>query len=451
MPLSFRQAGNLFVAGPNIGIYPSGNSFAISGSASGGGGAIISGTNLGTGIAVFSGVSGTNMLFRTIRAGSNAGVFLSGNDIIFSATTGTINGVTAVTNVGGGIIVASSVTSGALISRTISGSGGIDVIESGNLVVVRPSSTLTANRFLIAGTGGAITTNEAYQVDASLGTMALGFSTSQSNTTTRLLLAQGSSTISQIRFTAFAARYLSATAGDIFYNSTSGNSLFFNKTTTLQTPFIFKDNNFSLTSSSLTFRILETDTGGTINAVRNFQEFGVFNSITSTTISGTAELNVFNTGTTVLVGTSILKASSDSVNPQLVTGKKFRFNARGTIETTASAGNLIARMKLGSVLIASSSTSLQDSISANSYFEINGTFTIRSQGNTGVVLGSAYMLTDNNNFVSGGSNTVGVRAITTTGSTIATTADTAFNFTLQNETQANNIYVINEATLEYLN
>ena len=141
MPLSFRQAGSLFVAGPNINIYPSGNTFAISGSASGGGGGsgvtgltsagtgnrlifssltnnntvlvqkslsagtgiaiidsgtgtltfsststasgtIISGTNAGTGVAIFSSASGSNLVFRRILSGSNIGVYLSGNDIV---------------------------------------------------------------------------------------------------------------------------------------------------------------------------------------------------------------------------------------------------------------------------------------------------------------------------------------------------------------------------------
>jgi hypothetical protein len=49
MPISFKQAGSLFVAGPNINIYPSGNTFAISGSASGGGGGITGLTSAGTG------------------------------------------------------------------------------------------------------------------------------------------------------------------------------------------------------------------------------------------------------------------------------------------------------------------------------------------------------------------------------------------------------------------
>jgi len=557
MPLSFRQAGNLFVAGPNINIYPSGNTYAISGSASGGGGVtgltsagtgnrlvfssittnntvlvqkslsagtgvaitedidgtiiintttpligtyvsaitsagtgnrliissitnnnliyktisagtgisitesngtltfsassgsgtIISGTNIGTGVGVFSGVSSTNLVFRTIKQGSNAGVFLSGNDIIISATTGAINGITAITNVGGGILVASSVTSSALISRTISGANGIDVVESGNLVLIRPSNS-TPNRFYIAGTGGLLTTGDFFQLDSTVGTAAFGFTSNQNNVTSRLLIAAGTGAISHLRLTSFAAAYSGASNGDIWYNSASGNSLFFNKGTSSPTPFIFKDNNYSLTSTTNSNFII-INSAGTISASRYIPiSLGIFNSITSTTISGTSEISILNTGSTVLIGTNVLNSSSHGTVPQLITGKKYRFNARGTVTTSSSADLLEAKLKLGSVIIASSSTSLQNSISSK-YFEIDCTFTIRSQGASGKVIGSGKMMTDATYLVA---STSPIAPITSLGEiTINTTVDTAFNFTLKNTTQVNNIYTINEATLEYLN
>lgn len=447
MPLSFKQAGNVFVSGPNINIYPSGNSYAISGSGGSSTGTIISGTNIGTGVGVFSSVSSTNLVFRTIRAGNNAGVFLSGNDIVFSATTGAINGVTAVTNIGGGIAVASAVTAGALISRTISGANGIDAIESGNLVIVRPSSTLSSNRFVIAGTGGALTTNEFFQVDSTVGTVAFGFNSDQSNVTSRLLLAAGSGSISQIRLTPFSAPYTSTTTtGDIWYNSTSGNSLFFNKSANAPTPFIFKDNNYSLIGTS-NARILQVNSAGTINSLGYLTNLGIFNSIISTTITGTSELSVFNSGSTFLIGTNILNSSTHGSTPQLISGKKYRFNARGIINTDASPGSLLAKMKLGSVIVASSATALQSSINAN-FFEIDCTFTIRSAGSSGTVIGSGKMLTDFQYLVSA---TSPIAPVTSLGlRTINTTVDTVFDFTLENTTLGN-IIIINEATLEYLN
>ena len=445
MPLSFKQAGSLFVAGPNINIYPSGNTFAISGSASGGGGTIISGTNVGTAVAVFSGVVGTNMLFRTIRAGANAGVFLSGNDIVFSATTGSINGVTAVTNLGTGIAVASAVTAGALISRTISGANGIEAVESGNLVIVRPFN-LTANRFVIAGTGGALTTSDFFQLDSTVGTAAIGFNAPESNTTSRLLIAAGTGVISQLRFTPFSARYSSATAGDITYNSTSGNSLLFNKTTTLQTPFIFKDNNYSLTSATIGNRLVEVDTSGTLNSTRFFNTLGVFNVITSTTISGTSELSTINTNNSFIIGSTLLNSSSHGTNPQLLTGKKYRFNAKGYINSDVSPGNLTSKLKLGSVIIASAITALQTNINGD-FFEIDCTFTIRNTGASGNVIGSGKMLTDAALL----STASPIAPITSLGQvTIDTTTDKIFDLTLQFSDLGNEI-LINEATLEYLN
>jgi hypothetical protein len=278
--------------------------------------------------------------------------------------------------------------------------------------------------------------------------MTIGFNSPQNNVTSRLLIAGGSATVSQIRLTAFASGYTSTTTtGDIWYNSTSGNSLFFNKTANAPTPFIFKNNNYSLTGVTDN-RILQADTAGTINAVTYFGQLGVFNSITSTTISGTSELSVINTGSTVLIGTNILNSSTHGTTPQLIAGKKYRFNAKGTITTAASsAGNLIARMELGSVIIASSSTSLQTSISSK-YFEIDCTFTIRSQGASGTVIGSGKMLTDNQYLAS---STSPISPITSQGVvTLNTTVDTAFDFTLQFSDGGNNIN-INEATLEYLN
>ena len=453
MPLSFKQAGSLFVSGPNINIYSSGTQYAISASASGSG-SIISGTNAGTGVAIFSAASGSNLVFRRILSGSNIGVYLSGNDIVISGATGAINGVTGITNIGGGSNVLSSVTSGVLIARTISGSNGIEAVESGSNILVRPINT-TANRLFIAGTGGLLTTNDFYQIDATNGTITLGFNTPTSNATSRLLLAAGSSTISQLRFTSFATAYAGATQGDIWYNSTSGNSLFFNKTTSSPTPFIFKDNNYSLTSAtpSLTAsssnKLVEVDTTGTLFATRFFTTLGVFNVITSTTISGLSELSTINTNNSFIIGSTLLNSSSHGTNPQLLTGKKYRFNAKGLITTTAtSAGNLIAKMKLGSVLVASSTTALQTSISSK-YFEIDCTFTIRNTGTSGTTVGSGKILTDAQYLNLSFSPIV---PITSLGSvTINTTVDTVFDFTLQNSSNANNIYIINEATLEYLN
>jgi hypothetical protein len=429
--------------GTGIAIIDSGTGTLTFSSTSTSTGTIISGTNAGTGVAIFSSASGSNLVFRRILSGSNIGVFLSGNDIVISGTSGAINGVTGITNVGTGSILLSSVTSGVLIARTISGSNGIEVIESGSNILVRPLNT-TANRLYIAGTGGALTVDNNFQVDAVNGTMSIGTAVS---TTSRLLIANGTAAISQIRLTAFPNAYTTATAGDIWYNSTSGNTLFFNKSTSAPTPFIFKDNNYALTSSTVGNRLVEVDTLGTLSSARFFNNLGVFNVITSTTISGTSELSTINTNNSFIIGSTILNSSSHGTNPQLLTGKKYRFNAKGLITTAAIPANLIAKMKLGSVLVASSTTALQSSISSK-YFEIDCTFTIRNTGTSGATIGSGKMLTDNALL----STLSPMAAITSLGEVaINTTVDTTFDFTLQNDTNPNNIYIINEATLEYLN
>ena len=502
MPISFKQAGNLFVAGPNITIFPSGNTFAISGSASGSGGSgvtgvtsagtgnrlvfsgtivnnnlvqkslsagtgiaiidsgtgtltfsstststgtIISGTNAGTGTGIFSGVTGTNLVFRTIKAGANATVFTSGNDIIISATTGTLSGVTAVTNTGGAANVLSSITNNTLFARTLSGSNGIDTTESGNVILVKPTNT-TANRLFIAGTGGLLTTDDEFQINTTNGTMSIGFTSEQNNTTSRLLIAAGTGAISQIRLTKQPATYSATTTdGDIWY-TTSGNTLKFYKST-VATDFIFKDNNLAF-SGSTDLKILEADSTGTLSSTRNLIAFGVFNAISSLTISNTATSVSIITNS--IIGSQTLLSSTDSRNAQLIAGKKYRFNAKGTIQTYSTAGQFNVNFRLGSVIIASSATfTLANSILANSYFEIDTTFTIRTQGTGGTVNGSGKMLTDHTSF-DGFSQ---IKGITSLGNvTLDTTSPRLFDcyvtFTTAN---TNNKVIINEATLEYLN
>jgi hypothetical protein len=506
MPLSFRQAGNLFIAGPNINIYPSGNTFAISGSASGGGGGgsgvtgltsagtgnrlifsaitsnntvlvqksisagtgvaiieasdgtltfsatsaggsgtIISGTNVGTGVGIFSGVAGTNLVFRTIKAGSNATVYTSGNDILISATTGTINGATGITNTGGAASVLSSITNNTLIARTLSGSNGIDTTQSDGVISIKPTNT-TANRFYIAGTGGLMTTSDFFQLDSTNGTAAIGFNTPTANSSAKLLIEAGSATQSQIRLTKFATNVTSPIDGDIWY-ATSGNTLKFYKNTT-PTDFIFRDNNIALTGVT-DLKILESDSTGTLSSTRNLVAFGVFNAISSVTIASTNASS--STISNSIIGSQTLLSSTDAKNPQLIAGKKYRFNARGTIQSKSSGpGTFNVNFRLGSIVIASSATfTLTNSIPANSYFEIDTTFTIKTQGTGGTVNGSGKMLTDATSI----DTTSQIKAINSLGDvTVDTTASRLFDCHVTFGTSdSTNKVVINESTLEFLN
>ena len=299
MPLSFKQAGNTFIAGPNINIYPSGNTFAISGNAtntgttgfsgitsagtgqfliassitnnnlvyktlsgaggfsiidnglglltftsstSSGSGTIISGTNLGTGTGVFCGLTTTvsandTMRFANLSGGPNFSVALNDNDEIFVDRGQTV--INSFRNEGGGAKILSSITATrSLLARTLSGVG-FNIITASTVVSIRPTNT-TANRFYIAGTGGLMTTSDFFQLDSSVGTMTIGFNTPTSNSSTRLLIAANTATISQVRLSSFGTNVTSPTDGDIWYNSV-GNSLKFYKSTQT-TDFIFRDN-----------------------------------------------------------------------------------------------------------------------------------------------------------------------------------------------------------------
>ena len=500
MSLSFRQAGNLFVAGPNISIYPSGNTFAISGSASGsttgvetittiGNGefsiassvtnnnlvyralsaagnfgivestgtltftasssssGIISGTNIGTGTGVFCGLTTTvsandTMRFANLLGGPNFSLALNNDGEIFVDRGSTV--ITSFKNVGDGTEIFSTITTNnrVLVARTLSGVGFNVITAATDVVSIRPTNT-TASRFYISDSTNILTTNSNFNQETVGGGIGIGTAASVSS---RLLIAAGSATQSQIRLTKFATNITSPIDGDIWYQS-SGNTLKFQKSTA-ETDFIFRDANIALTGLT-DLRILEADSTGTISSSRNLVAFGVFNAISSLTIA-----NIIVSSSTIsnsIAGSQTLLSSTDIKNSQLIAGKKYRFNARGTIQTHSSAGAFNVNFRLGSVVIASSATfTLQNSIPANSYFEIDTTFTIKTQGTGGTVNGSGKMLTDYTNLESSGSQ---IKSITSLGDvTLDTTASRLFDCHVTFTTAStNNRIVINESTLEFLN
>jgi hypothetical protein len=510
MPLSFRQAQGAFTAGPNISIYPSGNTFAISGSASGGGGitgTYVSGlTNISGGINVISsitnnnlvnkpltggsnvsvyenngvifisaatgggGITGTyvsgitsagtgnilllssitnnNLVQRSISGGPNTTVYLNNNTIFISAATGGGSGtITSGTSLGGGSNVFSGVSSTNLVFRSLSGASGLQTAESGNLVLVRPATT-TANHFYVGNAGAtAMVQSSIIQLDQNSNTIGINAAAS---TSTRLLFPVQVAGVSPLRFTSSSVVITAPVNGDVWYSSV-GDTLQFRKNT-LNTDFIFKDNNISLSSSTSSSRIMEVSSGGTLTASRFLQPFGVFNSVTTITITNTTnEVSIIPTGTS-LIGSATLQAST-SVTAHLVTGKKFRFTANGTINTkNSSPGDLTARMKLGSAVIASiSGFTLHADLKppSNSFF-IDSTFTIRTASSGGTVVGFGSLQTDNSHLVQSGPN---IACLANLGQiTVDCTTDKIFDFTFQFETaNSSNTITINEATLEYLN
>lgn len=172
----------------------------------------------------------------------------------------------------------------------------------------------------------------------------------------------------------------------------------------------------------------------------------IFNNLSNITSGNTTtEFSIINT---TVRGTTSLSASTATTYPQQTTGRRYRFTANGTIQSHSSAGNLIARMKLGSVLLASSTTSMHNSIPANTTFYIEASFTIRTEGSSGTVQSRGIMHITHTNFVGSGSNSAPINPVTTS---IDTRTAKTFDFTLQFGTaNASNTITINEATLEYL-
>jgi hypothetical protein len=502
MPLSFRQLGNLFVAGPNINIYPSGNTFAISGNAtntgttgfsgitsagtgqfliassitnnnlvyktlsgaggfsiidnglglltftsstSSGSGTIISGTNIGTGTGVFCGLTTTvssndTMRFANLSGGPNFSVALNDNDEIFVDRGQTV--INSFRNEGGGAKILSSITATrSLVARTLSGVG-FNVITASTVVSIRPTNT-TASRFYISDSTGLLTTSSLFGQDSTNGTIGVG---TAALTTSRMAILANSTTVSQLRLQKSSFSVTSPNDGDIYY-ITTGNTLKFEKGT-VETDFLFKDSNYSLTSVTNN-KILIISSSGTIST-KNVVDFGIFNTVSSLTISDTASETSIISTELVTGNTKTLLSSADLTNPQLVVGKKFRFNAKGTIQTTGSV-NLTVKMKLGSTILANTgSLALTSSISASTYFEIDSTFTIRTTGATGTVIGSG-KITSDTNLVNGVTSKF-VNIATQNELTIDTTSDKIFDVTAQFGTaNINNSITIYEATLEYLN
>jgi hypothetical protein len=396
--------------------------------------------------------SGTDFTFGILSGtgtvsviSTTAGYLISGASS--SGGTSSFTGITTASTVGGGISLISAITNNNLRLNSISGTAGMVVNAASNgLITFRGPNT--ANRVFVTDASGNMINSASLQVDNTNGTLGIGVAAA---TTARLLLPVTTATLAPLRFGKTATDYTGAVDGSIWY-LTAGNTLKFYKSN-IATDFIFKDNNNSLSGTSNN-RVLQADSGGTISAIAGITNFGVFNMLTSVTITDTtSETSILNTGTTVFNGTNILNSSSNLTQPQLVTGKKYRFTANGTITTDSSAGDLTARLKLGSLVIASiSGFNLHNSISAPNNFYIESSFTIRTQGASGTVIGSGSLETDHHLLRSNpqGNSFVGLNNLGSV--TLDTTSDRAFDFTFQFGTaSANNIITINEATLEFLN
>jgi hypothetical protein len=449
MPLSYKQLGNTFISTPSVTIYTSGTQYFISASSTGSG-TIISGINIGTNansISFFSGLTNITdpndtLVFRNLLAGTNINIALSTSndgDILISRGSPTL--VNQISNIGGGSNVLSAISiSNILFARTISGTSGLVSSNpaSPTILLFRTTNT-TASRLYISNATSQLTTDTNFQINTTTGSLGIG--SLGVSTTSRLLIAAGTGAISHFRLTPFASTIISPIDGDIWY-STSGNTLKFYKNN-ISTDFIFKDNNISLTG--ITNSILQVNTAGTISQ-RYINSLGVFNALSSVTISNTAsETSIISSN---LIGSNTLLASTSEYNSQLGIGRKFRFNARGTIDTVDNV-NLNIRVKLGSTVISSSSTISVGSFDPySSEIEIDATFTIR---NSGLVVCSGKIM-----FLTFPPSTIGgdpvIFGLYSQDATIDTTSDKLFDCTAQFDiADPTNIITITESTLEILN
>lgn len=456
MPLSFNQLGNLFIQGQDISIYPLGNSYAISANTTGGGGGtIISGRNVGTGTGVFCGLTTTissndTLAFYNLSGGNEVGISINDdNEIVISRGRTVVN---TVSNQGGGAKVFTGITVTTLLARTISGAAGLtsalfnsagtgatSAITANTLVRLAPTNT-TANRFYIEDSTGVFTTNSNFNVDATNGNIGIGIATVA---TSRLLLPSGTVAVSQIRLTPFANEPTNPSDGSIWF-STSGNTLKLERGTN-PSNFIFKDNNIDF--SGVSNSILLVNTAGTLST-KYVNSFGIFNALSSVTISNT--ISETSTISSQITGSTLLLASTSVFNPELVVGRKFRFNAKGTISVQNVNTTLIVRIKLGSTIISSSST-ITIPGSVNPYdgdIEIDSTFTVR---NSGLIVGSGKVV-----FPTQPPSTIGgdpvIFGIYSQNQTITTTSNQVFDCTTQfSVADSGSSIIINESTLEILN
>lgn len=398
-------------------------------------------TLLGSGIGVLSAITNNNLLYKSLSGGGGTTVTESNGLIIISSATGAGSGtVTGALSAGGGLDVYQSGTSATLTFRTISGSNGFSAYTVNSLLLMKLQDN-TINRVLFNNSGGTSISSSLLQLDATGNFFGLS---GTSNTTRFLLPNISSGLISPIRFNKSSIAYTGSTDGDIWYSIT-GNTLKFNKSATT-TDFVFKDNNYSLTGLTGVTRVVEVDTNGTLSASRGLVPFGVFNVISSLTISNSSsETSIISSQ---LFGSTTLYASTATTNQHLVAGKKFRFNARGVLSTNAIAPTLIIRTFIGTSAFTDSTAGTLTAALTNRYFEIDITFTIRAQGSSGKIIGSG-----NAEYTTGIIGTPNYIDITSLGEiTIDTTIDKIFDckITFGTADPANSL-TITESTLEYLN
>jgi len=99
---------------------------------------VISATNYGSGIGVYSGQTGSNLKFRTLVPSGDTTITQKsdGKIVIYSSSNGSANALTGATNIGTGIGVYSGTTDRNLQFKTIVGSGDTTITSSGGTIII---------------------------------------------------------------------------------------------------------------------------------------------------------------------------------------------------------------------------------------------------------------------------------------------------------------------------
>ena len=172
----------------------------------------------------------------------------------------------------------------------------------------------------------------------------------------------------------------------------------------------------------------------------------LFTQITDVTIGNTSSETSIISGT--IIGSKDLVASTNTINPHFVVGKRYRFTSQGTLSTkNGSTGTVQIKVKIGGTIIGQSNAVSIDHNMTNAHFSIDFTFTVRSVGASGVMMCNGFF----NHTDADMTNPESI-IISNVANTINTTANRTLDVTYQWATaNVDNTITILEASLEQIN
>jgi len=173
----------------------------------------------------------------------------------------------------------------------------------------------------------------------------------------------------------------------------------------------------------------------------------LFTQITNVTIGNTSSETSIISGT--IIGSKDLVASTNTINPHFVVGKRYRFTSQGSLSTKSGpTGTVQIKVKIGGTIIAQSNAVSMDKSMTDAHFSIDFTFTVRSVGASGVMMCNG--LFDHVDVDMGSPESIRIKNVT--GATVSTTANRTLDVTYQWETaDVSNTITILEASLEQIN